>query len=197
MPRITVRISEETEEWLDEERDRLSWSKAKAGGHCINLLQNSSLHIDPDRSTVEYSDAPQSDSSELAALRGEVEALRERVEALEAGQSSNADVAADESPPEPAGGEIDAEWILQHGEWSQHEVAAKPQRADALYEALERVRDDPGVTTSELVEQIASDDRIELSESNIQGGLLGVLRDVPGIDPPGTGQQRWHPSDDS
>lgn len=46
MPRITVNVPEDVEKWLHDEADRLNWSKADAGGHCIEVIHRTAHHID-------------------------------------------------------------------------------------------------------------------------------------------------------
>jgi len=47
MPRITVRVNDETAEWLEVESDRLGRSKAQTGGRCIELLRSEVNRIKP------------------------------------------------------------------------------------------------------------------------------------------------------
>lgn len=76
VPRITVNVDDETEAWLEAEADRLNWSKADAGGWCINLIQNSADHINPQQSAV-------ADSSTEPDLRQRLDELEARVRELE------------------------------------------------------------------------------------------------------------------
>jgi hypothetical protein len=80
VPRITVNVDEETEAWLEAEADRLNWSKADAGGWCINLMYSSVDHITP-----QQSDALGSDGREASDLRQRVDELEARVRQLETG----------------------------------------------------------------------------------------------------------------
>jgi hypothetical protein len=83
VPRITVNVDDETEAWLEAEADRLNWSKADAGGWCINLLQNSVEHINPQQTTVAETDRPgESD------LRQRLDELEKRVRDLETGRET-------------------------------------------------------------------------------------------------------------
>jgi hypothetical protein len=81
MPRITVNVDEETEAWLQEEADRLNWSKADAGGECISLIQSAVGHIDVQQSDVLQSEAQYSDE-----VRERLDELEQRVAMLEQGK---------------------------------------------------------------------------------------------------------------
>jgi hypothetical protein len=74
VPRITVNISEEVEDWIESEADALGVSKAQAGGHCIKVMQNTVDHINLHRSTVEQT-VSQSDEN-LRARLNELEQRR-------------------------------------------------------------------------------------------------------------------------
>lgn len=105
MPRITVNVSEEVEEWLESEAERLNWSKAKAGGHCIKTLYSDVNHIDVQHIDVKQSDVhtdtaltealEASPYDDVAALVATVADLEDRVDDLEAGgDTDTADRAA-------------------------------------------------------------------------------------------------------
>ena len=98
VPRITVNVDDETEAWLEAEADRLNWSKADAGGWCINLMQSSVEHINTQQSAVDYSDVQQTDS------------LVERVDELEAR------LRALEDRPEPNPAQVDSKAPTAGGE---------------------------------------------------------------------------------
>jgi len=53
MPRITVNVSEETEDWLEAEADALGVSKARVGGHCIEVMQSTVDHINLQQQAVD------------------------------------------------------------------------------------------------------------------------------------------------
>lgn len=102
MPRITVNVSEEAEEWLKSEADALGVSKARTGGHCIEVMQNTVHHVDLHRSNVNQTDATDADVNVLER----VAALEERVRALErGGDGGNVDIAnnglSDEKTQQP------------------------------------------------------------------------------------------------
>lgn len=105
MPRITVNVDEETEGWLEREADRLNWSKAEAGGHCITVLHSSVQHINPNQTDVELEGEPPGGD-----VRVLVDDLRERVAALEeratpaAGQRTSAEPDGDTEQSERSGG---------------------------------------------------------------------------------------------
>lgn len=76
MPRITVNVSENVEEWIESEADTLATSKARVGGHCITVMHNSVDHIDLHRSAV-------GDSTDVDELQQVARELRECQQDLE------------------------------------------------------------------------------------------------------------------
>jgi len=84
MPRITVRVDEDTEEWLEQEAERLDWSKAKTGGRCIELLQAEAGHITPQHPDADRDiNLMQSDAADVGDLQTHLDELEERMETLE------------------------------------------------------------------------------------------------------------------
>lgn len=73
MPRVTVQISDDADDWLNAEKERTGKSKAKLGGECIELIHSEVAHIEEARSDVIQ---PESDSR--------LDELEERVAELEA-----------------------------------------------------------------------------------------------------------------
>lgn len=94
MPRITVNISEEVEDWIESEADALGVSKAQAGGHCIKVMQNTVDHINLHRSTVEQT-VSQSDEN----LRARLNELEQRVDDLEGSQEEQTTGSAPSAKP--------------------------------------------------------------------------------------------------
>ena len=112
MPRITVNVDEETKERLEEERERLNWSLADAGGHCIEAHLSTVEHINPQHSDAQPdSNLMQPDSDRLDDLEQRVETLEEsaarraeRLAALESrdgdhGRASEGGAPADDADP--------------------------------------------------------------------------------------------------
>lgn len=99
MPRITVNVSEEVEEWLESEAERLHWSKADAGGHCIELLYSDVNQLDVQHITMNQSDAP---TDRLDELEARVAALEERDESAvtPVERTSDTDPVPESSEPE-------------------------------------------------------------------------------------------------
>lgn len=81
MPRITVNVSEEVEEWIESEADALDGSKAQIGGHCITVMYNTVDHINLHQNTV-HQTASDSDDD----LSARLDDLEERVDELEKSQ---------------------------------------------------------------------------------------------------------------
>lgn len=74
MPRITVHVSDDADEWLTNEKRRTGTSKAKLGGECIELIHSDVQHIEEARSDVLQTD------SHLAERVDELEARLSEIE---------------------------------------------------------------------------------------------------------------------
>lgn len=83
MPRVTVEISEETNDWLDAEKDRTGTSKAQLGGECIELMHSKVNHIEEARSDVMQFASP-------GELEKRLDELEERVDQIEAAPMAHA-----------------------------------------------------------------------------------------------------------
>jgi hypothetical protein len=78
VPRITVNVSEEVEEWIEAEADVLDGSKAQIGGHCITVMYNTVDHINLHQDTVQQTASDPNDE-----LHTRLDDLEERVDELE------------------------------------------------------------------------------------------------------------------
>jgi len=81
MPRITVNVTEESEAWLESQTDALGVSKARVGGHCIGVMQNTVQHIDLQRDSLQQSEVPT--PPDVNDLRVRLAELEGRVAELE------------------------------------------------------------------------------------------------------------------
>jgi len=101
MPRITVRVDDETAEWLEAEADRLDRSKAKTGGRCIELLHGELDHISPQHFDAGADiNLKQPDSGRVDELAQTVADLEARVSELEAEQPRHAHASASDDAPD-------------------------------------------------------------------------------------------------
>jgi len=93
MPRITVNVSEETEAWLEAEADALGVSKARVGGHCIEVMQSTVDHINLQQSAVDSVATGDDVDEDIEDVRDRLDQLENRVDELEAEEPPQKDIA--------------------------------------------------------------------------------------------------------
>lgn len=178
MPRITVTVPENVEEWLDSEADRLGWSKSKAGGRCIEMMHDESGRIDVMQSESESDADVHQVDARLDDLEERVDELEDRMAKLEGGKSPLPDATLSEddsarvgdsrgdmtntprkSPREPGptapaeGRDVDADTLLDdYRAWLEAED--KPPKTThgrgAVVDALRHLRQNGKSDTSEV-----------------------------------------------
>lgn len=94
MPRITVNVSEEEEEWIEAEADAIGVSKAQVAGHCITMMHNTVDHINLHQNTVQQTASDPDDD-----LRARLDELEQRVDDLERDQEEQTSQTSPPSQP--------------------------------------------------------------------------------------------------
>jgi hypothetical protein len=126
MPRITVNVSEDVEEWLEAEGDRLNWSKADAGGHCIEVMYRTVQHIDVNQLDAEDpffageagtggpTDVSETVDERLAAIEARLDHLTSALDTTGGGEPSPSP--RDDAPAETSGDHRESPPDAEHGQ---------------------------------------------------------------------------------
>jgi hypothetical protein len=200
MPRITVNVSEEAEAWLQDQADALGVSKARAGGHCIEVMHSTVDYINLNRDAV-TADEGATDAADVAERVDDLEA---RVAALETAEDSATDTAesdagADapesvetpsetrpsqpshtrEAPPAPADDDL-AERVRAHLE---DQPPRKAHGKDAVVDVFRELRRDGPLRTGEIQDRVhpAYSDHYADGRTMWQS-ISRYLEDVPGVE---------------
>jgi len=142
MPRITVNVSEEIEAWLTSEADALGISKARVGGHCIEVMYSTVDHINLHQSTVD-ADRDDNRPDHPSDLAERVDELEARLDDLEDSVDATSDSA--ESGQERAETAADARTShdTPSGETRETGGVTPPETPDHSPAADEAAADEP------------------------------------------------------
>lgn len=187
---ITCTVDDSLKDWLEAMSDDLGISEAEVQRRCFRVVRQD----DEPRSVLQPFN---NEGVSEADIREELDAIRERVSALEDdGQDGTSDESAQRAAARSHNAEsVDADWVSEHGDWNVGEHAETPTRNEAIADAYQRLRDAGSLETSDLLE-VHADHDLDYAESTYRKGTLNVLATLPHVSKPRSGQSTWHYTDD-
>jgi hypothetical protein len=184
---ITTTVDDEIKEWVESMNEDLGLnSEAEVQRRCLRAVR---AHDDP------HSVLSAIDDTDVTAydVREEIQALRERVSALEDNTQDTVETpAAQNAAGRPHSDQrVDGDWVSEHGDWEKPQAAETDARNRALADAYNRLHD-AGELQSSAVIDVYDDHDLTAEKSHWKGEIRKVLATLPGVDEPSKGQSTYH-----